>query len=103
MPRSRLEQLLEAFASAKVDFILVGGVAAVVNGAPVNTFDLDIVHSRGTANIARILPVLESLDAIFRVEPHRRLRPNLSHLAGPGHLNLLTRLGDLDLLGTIGS
>lgn len=29
-----------------VDFIVVGGVAAVLGGAPISTFDLDIVHAR---------------------------------------------------------
>jgi len=32
----------------------------------------------------------------------RRIKPNASHLASAGHLNLITRLGPLDILGTIG-
>jgi hypothetical protein len=40
----------------------VGGVSAVLHGAPVTTFDLDIVHARDPENIARlsiaVLPVL---------------------------------------------
>jgi len=46
--------------------------------------------------------VLGELDAIFRTQPERCLRPNRSHLAGTGHLNLLTRYGPLDLLATAG-
>jgi hypothetical protein len=46
--------------------------------------------------------VLEVLDAVFRMQPEQRLRPNASHLASSGHLNLITRYGPLDLLGTIG-
>lgn len=42
------------------------------------------------------------MDAVFRAQPERRLRPVTSHLAAGGHLNLLTRYGPLDLLGTIG-
>jgi hypothetical protein len=83
-------------------FILVGGLAAAANGAPVNTLDIDVVHSRDPANIARVLPVLEALDAVFRMQPERRLIPNASHLASTSHLNLITRYGPLDLLGTIG-
>jgi hypothetical protein len=93
---------LRALHDGCIEFILVGGLAAVLNGAPVNTFDVDVVHSRDAANIDRILPVLESLDAVFRIQPERRLRPNASHLASTGHLNLITRYGPLDLLGTIG-
>jgi hypothetical protein len=46
---------------------LVGGPAAALNGVPINTFDLDAVHSRDPENIARLVPALESLDAVFRV------------------------------------
>jgi hypothetical protein len=84
-----------------VDFLVVGGLAAVLAGAPVHTYDVDVVHSRDPANIARLLPVLESMDAIFRTQPERRLRPTAGHLAS-GHVNLMTRYGPLDLLGTIG-
>ena len=84
------------------EFILVGGLAAVLNGAPMYTFDIDVVHSRDPANIDRLRPVLEGLDAVFRIQPERRLKPNSSHLASAGHLNLITRYGPLDILGTIG-
>jgi hypothetical protein len=103
MPERKLIVTLRALHQGGVEFIVVGGLAAVLQGAPVDTFDVDIVHSLNAANVARILPVLEALDAIFRLQPERRLRPNASHLASTGHLNLMTRYGPLDLLGTIGS
>ena len=102
MPEGKLIATLRALRDGGVDFILVGGLAAVLNGAPVDTFDTDVVHSRDVSNIERLLPVLESLDAVFRIQPERRLRPNASHLASADHLNLITRYGPLDLLGTIG-
>ncbi len=95
---SRLRPLCEA----GVDFILVGGLAAVARGAPITTFDVDIVHSRHPANIERLLGVLDSLDAYSRLQPERRLKPNASHLTGTGHINLVTRFGPLDVLCTIG-
>jgi hypothetical protein len=102
MPDGDFYGALRALREADVDFLVVGGLAAVLNGAPVNTFDLDIVHSREPANVTRLLQVLESLDAAFRMQPERRLRPNASHLSSSGHLNLITRCGPLDVLGTIG-
>lgn len=93
---------LQCFVAAKVEFILVGGLAAVLRGAPVQTYDVDLVHSRDAANIDRLIQVLSSIDAVFRAQPWRQLRPNESHLAGKGHLNLLTRYGPVDLLGSIG-
>jgi hypothetical protein len=97
-----LPDILQALVNGKVEFILVGGMAAVAQGAPLNTFDVDIVFAQDPENISRILTVLESLDAIFRIQPSRRLRPNISHLAGNGHINLQTRYGPLDLLTNIG-
>jgi hypothetical protein len=94
--------ILRRLKEAKVEFVVVGGLAAVLNGAPVDTLDVDVVHSRDPANIARLVEALADLDAIFRMQPERRLRPAQSHLAGAGHLNLITRYGPLDLLGTIG-
>jgi predicted nucleotidyltransferase len=102
MPHGKLIATLRALRDGGVEFILVGGLSAVLHGAPIDTFDIDIVHSRDVANIDRLLPVLEAVDAIFRMQPERRLKPNASHLASAGHLNLITRYGPLDLLGTIG-
>jgi hypothetical protein len=42
------------------------------------------------------------LDAYYRAQPERRLRPQASHLASSGHQLLMTRFGPLDLLGTVG-
>jgi hypothetical protein len=82
--------------------MIVGGVSAVLHGAPVTTFDLDVVHARNPENIARLLSALEELDAVYRAQPERQLRPDESHLASPGHQLLLTRFGPLDVLGMIG-
>ena len=81
---------------------MVGGVAAVLQGAPISTFDLEVVHSTDAANIARVVAALEELDAIYRTQPDLRLRPNASDLSSPGHQLLMTRPGLLDLLGRIG-
>ena len=100
--KGRLFQMLRALHDARVEFVVVGGLAAVLDGAPINTFDLDVVHARNEPNIARLLAVLEDLDAVYRIQPERRIRPSTSHLTSAGHQNLLTRFGWLDLLGAIG-
>lgn len=86
-----------------MEFLIVGGVAAVLQGAPINTFHLDVVHSTDPANVSRVLAALEELDAIYRAQPDLRLRPNASHLSSGAHQLLITRLGLLDLLGSIGN
>jgi len=100
MPRARFAEILRLLAENDVEFIVVGMAAGILHGAPVTTVDLDLVHRRGRENVARLLRVLSELDATYRHDP-RGLRPTESHLVGPGHQLLATRLGDLDCLGTI--
>jgi hypothetical protein len=95
--------LLRTLAEHGVDFIIVGGVSAVLHGVPLTTFDLDVVHARSGDNIARLLSALTELGAYYRGRGEQRLRPSAVHLASPGHQLLMTRFGPLDLLGTIGS
>lgn len=94
--------LLFALHDANVEFLVVGGLAAVLNGTPVHTYDVDVVHRRTPQNVDRLMPVLDALDAVYRIQPERRLRPAKSALLSTGHQNLMTKYGPLDVLGSIG-
>jgi hypothetical protein len=61
-----LTALIENLTSAGVEFIVVGGAAAVLHGAPTSTIDLDIVHRQTPDNVNRLLGVLTRLDTIYR-------------------------------------
>jgi hypothetical protein len=74
-PPPGLTTLLARLASSGTDFVLVGALAAVAQGAPLTTFDVDVVHRRGADNVDRLL--------------------------GTGHQLLTTDLGPLDVLGAI--
>lgn len=100
-PTSDFFLVLQTLADHEVDFIVVGGVCAVLHGAPLYTFDLDLVHSRLPDNLDRLQQALQALDAYYREHGERRLRPTLSHLASSGHQLLMTKAGLLDLLGTL--
>jgi hypothetical protein len=100
MGSARSAEILRLLAGSEVEFIVVGMTAGVLRGAPVTTVDVDIVHRRSPENVARLLEVLSRVDAVYRHDP-RRLRPNESHLTGPGHQLLTTTHGDLDCLGEI--
>jgi hypothetical protein len=80
---TELAQLLELLLDASVEFILVGGGAAVIHGAPVTTQDIDIVHSRDAANIDRLLQVLSRLDAHLVDPAGRQFEPERAVLSGP--------------------
>ncbi len=96
-----LGEVLEGLLEARVDFILVGGLAAVIQGAPVTTMDVDIVHSQSQDNIARLLSFLKSVDAIHRRLDDKLIEPKERDLSGKGHVLLTTRIGPLDVLAVI--
>jgi hypothetical protein len=95
-----LGDILVTLVAHRVDFVVVGGMAAVLQGVPVQTLDIDIVYARDEANVGRLLTALHELDAVFRTDA-RGLRPDLGHLRSAGHKLLRTRHGVLDALGTI--
>ena len=96
-----LAALIDALIEAGVEFIVVGGAAAVLHGAPTMTQDLDIVHRRTAENVERLLALLDRLDAYLREPGTRQLRPSAEALTSGGQLNLTTALGPLDPLGRL--
>jgi hypothetical protein len=96
-----LGEVLERLLEAGVDFILVGGLAAVIQGAPVTTMDVDVVHSRSPGNIAKLLFFLKSVDAVHRRLDDKLIEPKERDLSGKGHVLLTTRIGPLDVLAVI--
>jgi hypothetical protein len=96
-----LSALLEGLLKANVKFILVGGLAAVVQGAPITTMDVDIVHHQSSENIHRLFKFLKSISAIYRRPDDQVITPDVQDFAGSGHMLLTTRLGPLDVLAFI--
>jgi hypothetical protein len=94
-------ELLRRLSVARVEFIVVGGAAAVLHGAPITTEDLDIVHRRTPENVTRLKALLDDLHASVRELANRNLPVSESALAGEGHVLVSTDLGPLDCLGTI--
>jgi predicted nucleotidyltransferase len=94
--------LIDFLAEAGVEFVIVGGMAAVVQGVPVTTFDLDIVHNRAAANTKKLLALLKTVHARYRGHPPDK-KSELSEAVflGKGHQLLYTDLGALDVLGAI--
>jgi len=94
-------KILGVLAKHEVEFIVIGGVSGVLNGAPLTTFDVDVVHSRTAENVTKLLAAFEELDAIYRLQPDRKFRPNESHVSSPGHQLLITKYGKADFLGSV--
>jgi hypothetical protein len=96
-----LGALLDGLTASGVEFILVGGLAAVAQGAPITTLDVDIVHHQTDENIQKLLTFLLSVGARHRRPDDKVIKPNKGDLLGPGHALFVTQLGPLDVLGVI--
>jgi hypothetical protein len=100
MPTQSFRRILELLEQHGVEYVVVGGVAAVLQGAPVTTFDVDALIKIDPTNVERVAKALSALDARYR--EHAELRPTRDDLAAGGHLLLMTNAGPLDVLGFIG-
>jgi len=98
---ANLSSILEGLIKADVKFILVGGLASVIQGAPVTTMDVDILHDRSPENIAKLFAFLKSIAAIYRRPDDKVIEPKEEDLFGRGHTLFATSLGPLDVLAVI--
>jgi hypothetical protein len=94
--------LLAALGDCGVEYIVVGGAAAIAHGSARLTQDLDIVYRRTPGNLERLVAALAAHRPYLRGAPpglpfvwdQEVLRRGLN-------FTLVTSLGDIDLLGEI--
>jgi hypothetical protein len=94
------ECIFAALAKAKVDYVLIGGLAAVLHGSSAMTNDADIVPAPDGRNLVRLSAALIDLGARLRsaIDPEGLpFDPHPELLASMAMLNMTTRCGDLDL------
>ncbi|MDQ1424218.1 MAG: hypothetical protein QOD72_1716, partial [Acidimicrobiaceae bacterium] len=82
-----------------VEYVVVGGLAAVVHGSSLPTEDIDVVPSREPANLDRLGRALTRMNALLRTSDEpvetRIDGPFLANM--PFMLNLVTDYGEMDL------
>jgi Nucleotidyl transferase AbiEii toxin, Type IV TA system len=94
-PRTLVRELVEN----DVDFVIVGGVAVVMQAMPRFTKDLDICYSPAAENLDALGAVLLALDAHLRgIDEDVPFVPDGRTLRGTQILCLTTSAGDIDLL-----
>lgn len=95
-------QLLQRIADAGIDFVVVGGFAAVTHGSSYVTRDIDLCVALSAENIARLREALKDLNPRHRMTPQR-----LSFLTNPPagqpvqNLYLVTDAGVVGLLSSV--
>jgi hypothetical protein len=94
---TNLNRLLQRLCDAEIEFVIVGGFAAMLHGSTLLTRDLDICAVLSSANVEKLRDILRDLHPTHRLTPQR-----LSFLDNPSsgvpvqNLYLETELGSVD-------
>lgn len=95
----RADEILRRLTVRGVDFVVIGGIAAVLQGSARNTFDLDICFSTDPANLEALGEVLVDLGSRLKgVDDDVPFVPEGRTLRRVEVLTLETSAGELDVL-----
>jgi len=100
VPDYQPEKVMAVLAKHKVQCVYIGGAAAVLQGSPLPTEDVDIVPANDRDNWARLSAALKELDARVRAVELDEPLPfdhDADSLAASRIWNLTTKHGDLDI------
>jgi hypothetical protein len=94
--------LIEALADHQVAFVVIGGVALVLQGSPRSTSDLDVCYGRTPENLERLADALAPFKPRLRGAPaDLPFRWDARTLRSGLNFTLTTDRGDIDLLGEV--
>jgi predicted nucleotidyltransferase len=91
--------IVEVLQRHEVEYVLIGGFAAFVQGSPILTADVDITPQQEPGNLERLSAALVELEAKIRAAGTEPLpfAHDADSLARAGVWNLTTKHGDLDI------
>ena len=96
-----LSELTRRLVVSQVEFVLVGGFAAVAHGVTMVTQDVDVCCRFSEANLMRIQRALADVHPVHRSRPDLPLQLTAEQCASLKNLYLKTDLGVLDCLGEV--
>lgn len=96
-----LSELTRRLVEAQVEFVVIGGFAAVAHGATLVTRDVDICCRFTEANLRRIQKAIGELHPVHRLRPDLPLDLTPEQCARLKNLYLKTDLGAVDCLGEV--
>ena len=94
------EKLIKLLCDNEVDFVIIGGFAAVVHGVSMLTQDMDLAMSFDENNFGNLLTALKSCHPIYR-QNKRPLTKDVTSFSRFKNLYLITDFGPIDLLGEV--
>jgi len=97
-----VEAILIHLDSGQVEFVVIGGVAALAHGSARVTFDVDVCYRRTRENVDRLCKTLVPLKPNLRGAPEGLpFKFDANTVLNGLNFTLVTELGDLDLLGEV--
>ena len=96
-----LSELTRRLIASQVEFVLVGGFAAVAHGVMLVTLDVDICCRFNEPNLMRIQEAFADLHPVHRSRPDLALQLTPEQCAVLKNLHLKTDLGVVDCLGEV--
>jgi hypothetical protein len=96
-----LSELTHRLISSRVEFVLIGGFAAVAHGVTLVTRDVDICCRFSEANLMRVQAAFSDLHPVHRSRPDLPLALTSEQCASLKNLYLKTDIGFVDCLGEV--
>lgn len=94
--------LLHRLVTQNVDFVLVGGLAAIAHGSAAVTEDVDVCIRFDEETLRRVFLALDGTNPRQRMSPSRpALGSDAAHFVGNRNLYVTTDEGVIDFLGEI--
>jgi len=96
-----LSELMRRLIVSQVEFVLVGGFAAVAHGVTLVTRDVDICCRFNETNLMRVQNAFADLNPVHRSRPDMPLKLTAEQCANLKNLYLKTDIGIVDCLGEV--
>jgi len=95
-----VEKILKVLEKHNVEFMIVGGLAAVVYGSTRMTWDIDVLPNQSDENLSNLVTALKELEAGLRISDSKTLPADfdIDSLRRSQIIECRTKYGDLDIL-----
>jgi predicted nucleotidyltransferase len=102
LDKPRLQQVANLLARQGVEYLFIGGSAAVLQGSPIPTYDIDICYRRTRDNLEKLAAALCEIHPTLRGAPaDLPFKLDAASLALGNNFTFATDLGPVDFLGWV--
>ena len=96
------DQVIKSFVDHQVEFVVIGATAAIAQGAPLATIDLDLCYRHAHKNVANLVQALRPFHPRLRgVQEDVPFIFDARTIMNGSNFTFTSDVGDLDILGYI--